>query len=103
MDSPVARAGARASRSSEAVRYPSPLSSKVLGGVLVGVLGEFGCSGITCWRRLRDWCKDGVFERLHRRLLDRLGRVGLVDWSRASLDSANTQAKRGARRPAPLH
>src|SRR3954454_12944365 len=33
---------------------------------------DMGCgSGMTCWRRLRDWQAAGVFERLHRALLDR--------------------------------
>src|ERR671921_58484 len=37
---------------------------------------EMGCgSGSTCWRRLRDWQEAGVWERLHRALLDRLGRT----------------------------
>jgi transposase len=27
-------------------------------------------SGVTCWRRLRDWQKVGVWCRLHRALLD---------------------------------
>ena len=32
---------------------------------------ELGCgSGTTCWRRLRDWQKAGVWERLQARLLD---------------------------------
>ena len=31
-------------------------------------------SGITCLRRLRDWQTAGVWDRLHRALLDRLGR-----------------------------
>jgi len=31
---------------------------------------EMGCgSGMTCWRRLRDWHKAGVWDRLHRILL----------------------------------
>ena len=30
---------------------------------------QFGCSGMTCWRRLRDWAKAGVWHRLHRVLL----------------------------------
>src|SRR3712207_9493579 len=35
---------------------------------------EMGCgSGMTCWRRLRDWHTVGVWNRLHRVLLDRLG------------------------------
>ena len=62
---------------------------------------EFGCSGVTCWRRLRDWQQAGVWRKLHRTLLDKLGKVGLIDWSRACLDSASVPAKKGARRPAP--
>src|SRR5262249_31507957 len=35
---------------------------------------ELGCgSGSTCWRRLRDWQRAGVWDRLHRLLLDRNG------------------------------
>jgi transposase len=30
----------------------------------------FGCSGATCWRRLREWSRAGVFEKLQRVLLD---------------------------------
>jgi transposase len=56
----------------------------------------FGCSGMTCWRRLRDWQKAGVWDRLHRALLERLHRSGELDWSRAALDSQSTAAKRGA-------
>jgi transposase len=54
-----------------------------------------GGSGTTCWRRLRDWQKSGVWWRVHRILLDHLGRANLIDWSRASLDSASIPAKRG--------
>ena len=58
---------------------------------------EMGCgSGVTCWRRLRDWQAAGVWDRLHRLLLDRLGEADRIDWSRASLDSASIPAKRGA-------
>ena len=60
---------------------------------------EMGCgSGSTCWRRLRDWQEAGVWHRLHRILLDRLGEADEIDWSRACLDSASVPAKRGARR-----
>ena len=59
---------------------------------------EMGCgSGVTCWRRLRDWQQAGVWDRLHRTLLDRLGRADRIDWSRASLDSRLVPAKRGAK------
>ncbi len=62
---------------------------------------ELGCgSGMTCWRRLRDWQDAGVWEQLHRALLDRLGEADRIDWSRASLDSASVPAKKGAARPA---
>jgi transposase len=58
---------------------------------------ELGCgSGMTCWRRLRDWQEAGVWDALHRALLDRLGEADRLDWSRASLDSASIPAKRGA-------
>jgi len=58
---------------------------------------EMGCgSGVTCWRRLRDWQEAGVWDRLHQTLLDRLGEAERIDWSRASLDSASIPAKRGA-------
>ena len=57
---------------------------------------EMGCgSGMTCWRRLRDWQKAGVWERLQRVLLDRLGRRNAIDFRRAALDSASVAAKRG--------
>jgi|SRR4051812_11822724 transposase len=62
---------------------------------------EMGCgSGMTCWRRLRDWQKAGVWDRLQQTLLDRLGRQNGIDFSRASLDSASIAAKKGARRRA---
>ena len=58
---------------------------------------EMGCgSGVTCWRRLRDWQAAGVWAALHRTLLDRLGEADRIDWSRASLDSASMPAKGGA-------
>ena len=63
---------------------------------------EMGCgSGVTCWRRLRDWQEAGVWDRLHRELLDRLGEAGQIDWRRASLDSASIPAKGGAIASAP--
>src|SRR3954452_9192100 len=62
---------------------------------------EMGCgSGMTCWRRLRDWQRAGIWARLHRVLLDRLGRANAIDWSRCSLDSASVPAIRGAKRRA---
>jgi transposase len=57
---------------------------------------EVGCgSGMTCWRRLRDWQNAGVWDRLHRTLLDELGQADQIDWDRACLDSASIPAKNG--------
>ena len=64
---------------------------------------ELGCgSGMTCWRRLRGWQAAGVWDRLHRALLDRLGEADQIDWERACLDSATIPAKKGAMRPARI-
>ena len=62
---------------------------------------ELGVSGMTCWRRLRDWQAAGVWAALHLALLDALGREGMLDWSRASVDSSSVPAKRGARTRGP--
>src|SRR3954467_15171237 len=71
---------------------------------------EMGCgSGMTCWRRLRDWQGGGgwgrpaagVWASLHRVLLERLHGAGKLDWSRASLDSASVPAKRGGAATGP--
>ena len=64
---------------------------------------EMGCgSGMTCWRRLRDWHKAGVFQRLHEALLARLRAAGCVDWGHAVADSSSVRAVFGGRRPAPV-
>lgn len=56
---------------------------------------ELGCgSGVTCWRRLREWQRAGLWDRLHRTVLDRLGQRGLLDWSRAAVDSVSVRAKK---------
>lgn len=57
---------------------------------------EMGCgSGMSCWRRLRDWHQAGVWAALHRVLLERLHAAGQIDWRRAALDSATVPAKGG--------
>ena len=61
---------------------------------------EMGCgSGMTCWRRLHEWHENGVWERIHKALLDRLGYANAINWERAAVDSASVPAKRGVRRP----
>ena len=58
---------------------------------------EMGCgSGMTCWRRLRDWQHAGVWHRLHQKRRDRRGQADEVDWGRAAVDSRSFPAIRGA-------
>ena len=57
---------------------------------------EMGCgSGMTCWRRLKEWHESGVWDRLHRVLLGRLGKADRINRQRASLDSATVPAPGG--------
>jgi transposase len=62
---------------------------------------EMGCgSGMTCWRRLRDWYQAGVWRRLHQVLLEELAQADRIDWDRAALDSAAVPASGGAKKRA---
>lgn len=64
---------------------------------------EMGCgSGMTCWRRLRDWHKVRVWRRLHEILVAALNGAAKIDESRASVDSRSLRAAGGARRPAAV-
>jgi len=57
---------------------------------------ELGCgSAATVWRRLSEWAKAGVFDALHLMVLDQLGSVVRLDWSRASVDTVSVRAKHG--------
>ena len=61
---------------------------------------QFGCcSGMTCWRRLRDWNETGVWQRLHEVLLDRLGDGGQLDRSRATVEAQRIPAAKRRRIP----
>ncbi len=64
---------------------------------------EMGCgSGMTCWRRLRDWQEAGVWKQVHQVLLDRLGEADKIDWTRVALDSASVPAPGGDLKPARI-
>lgn len=56
-------------------------------------------SGMTCWRRLRDWNGAGVWDRLHEVLLTELHRAGELDWDRAAVDGSHRRAVRGGPKP----
>ncbi|BEU50495.1 IS5 family transposase (plasmid) [Ralstonia pseudosolanacearum] len=58
-------------------------------------------SGMTCWRRLREWQANGVWERLHLALLKRLREHDQIDWSRASVDGATVASPPGGEQTGP--
>jgi transposase len=64
---------------------------------------ELGCgSGMTCWRRLRDWQEAGIWELIHFALLDWLSRYSGIDWSRAVVDSCSIRAVFGGSKRAQI-
>lgn len=52
-------------------------------------------SGMTCWRRLRDWHEAGVWSQLQQLLLDKLRGADQLDFSRAVVDASHVRAMRG--------
>ena len=63
---------------------------------------EMGCGcGMTCWRRLRDWHKAGVWQKLHEVLLAEMNGADQIDWSRALVDSGSVRAVGGGGKNRP--
>lgn len=58
-------------------------------------------SGRTCWRRLREWNEAGVRQCLHEMLPAELRAAGLLDLSRASVDSSHLRAMKGGAATGP--
>lgn len=54
-----------------------------------------GCSGITCWRRLREWTEAGVWPRLHALLLSELPTAKLLDMDDVAVDGSHVRALKG--------
>jgi transposase len=64
---------------------------------------ELGCgSGMTCWRRLRDWHVAGIWKKIWKLLLDELGLADQIDWSVSALDSCSVRAIFGGRKRARI-
>jgi transposase len=56
-------------------------------------------SGMTCWRRLRDWHEAGVWQQLHEALLAELNAAGALDRCKAVIDSSHVRALKGGPEP----
>jgi transposase len=50
--------------------------------------------GSTCYRRMVEWQRAGVWERLHALLLAELRAADEIEWTRAIADSSHVQAKK---------
>ena len=59
---------------------------------------ELGVSGVTCWRRLNEWQRAGVWAQLLRSLVAELESRGALDEARLLVDASIAPAKKGARR-----
>ena len=53
-------------------------------------------SGVTAWRRLRDWQAAGMWAAIHREVMRRLRANGMIDLHRVIVDSTLVRAKKGA-------
>jgi len=59
---------------------------------------EMGCCGMTLWNRLDEWREAGVWNQLHRLLLDKLRGADEIDFSRVITDSASVRAVHGGKK-----
>ena len=60
---------------------------------------EMNCgSGVSCWRRLREWHEAGVWQQLHEALLAELRDQEKIDWDRALVDSSFVRAVHGGKK-----
>lgn len=57
-----------------------------------GRVGARGSTTAPPWRAF----SAGVWDQLHRRVLEELSDAEVLDWSRASVDAVSVRAKRGA-------
>ena len=54
-------------------------------------------SGVTCWRRHRDWTRAGVWARAWRVVLAELADAGMLDTRELFLDATFAEARQGGR------
>jgi transposase len=53
-------------------------------------------SGVTCWRRHRQWTEAGVWHRVWKLVLAELDEAGKLDTSELAMDGTFIEAKKGA-------
>jgi transposase len=53
---------------------------------------ETGCSGKTAWRRMDEWDRAGVWDKLHDALLAELNSQGAIDWTTGVVDGSSQRA-----------
>ena len=54
----------------------------------------------TCWRRLKLWEEQGVWEKIWRTFIRRLDKRGQIDWSECFMDGTFVSAKKGVQKSA---
>lgn len=52
-------------------------------------------SGVTCWRRHRDWTAAGVWSRVWKLVLAELATAGMLDTKESSLDATFAESRKG--------
>ena len=52
-------------------------------------------SGVTCWRRLRDWEEEGAWKKIQELVLEELYKRGKLNLTNAYLDSSFAETKKG--------
>ncbi|WP_433192180.1 IS5 family transposase [Nocardia sp. CA-107356] len=89
-------------------------SRRVLQGILFVLITGIGWedlpqelgfgSGMTCWRRLRDWQAAGAFEQIHQAVLARAYAARMIDFDRVIVDGSHVRAKKrgAATGPSPV-
>lgn len=58
-------------------------------------------SGVTCWRRHRDWTAAGVWPAVWKAILRELDDAGMLDTSELFLDATFAEARKGGRVSGP--
>jgi transposase len=89
-----------ATSSSAYVTSPGGFANAVVYVLVTGIAWrhlppELGCSPATAHRRLTEWERAGIWQRLHRELVRRLNAAGKLDWSAGVIDGSQVRALEG--------